>query len=217
MKKTLTTALLVTLTTGLLIFSSCSKDKEPETPTTSTPQTTEPTVNSDFQFTGTLDGVSFSHIDQKNGFAYMPGGTGAPQPEPDTSRAIYGGMIMNSTGEGFILNKGVRKFIYSDEKDHAQYFAFFAKGSYKFAAASLNSFAENGMELVYLDNKGKSWVSFGGSQSGSTVSIEDVLDITDDQIFGLVVKVKLKGNLYPEDGVGTAKKVELTAILPYAL
>ncbi len=215
--------LSVLAVSGLIFFTSCTKEKI--TPDTNAPAPLS--VNSPFQFTGTLDGMAFSHIDGKNGFTYTPGGLGVPASEPDSSKAIYGAMILNANNEGFTLNKGIRKYLSRDEFDRAQFAGFFAKGGYTFMFAALSSFREDGFELIYRDANGKVWNTYGtynpgipgdnDRQVGSTIIIEDIKELQSNWSVGVVVKIRIRCNLNPDDGAGATRKADLTAVLPYVI
>jgi len=213
MKKILVLPAFLVIAT-LAPFTSCTKEKE--TPDTPQVVPTELTVNSDFQFTGTLDGAIISHVDYKNGFNIHTFNEYESASEPDTSRAIYESGIGNSNSQGFTLVKGARAYQKGDENNLDNLMVFFAKGSYTLFNEKININTEKGIELNYRDASGNEWASYGGSQTGSVVTIEDVKKIDNANYHGVIIKAKIKCNLYPVGGSGTSKKADLTAILRYS-
>lgn len=199
-----------------ILFHSCTKDSSDPAVTPTNPTSTVPTINSAYQVTGTLDGLGFSYIDQKSNFFAGPEFSAVHNPEPDTSYAVYGGGVHSLSGLGFSLYKGTRKYLASKAKNQADFLAFFATGSYGFATNQLTIESRgDAMELVYRETSGKQWVSTGGSQVGSIVTIDSNKDISEGEEVGAAIKAHVKCKLYPEDGIGTVKQVDLIAILPY--
>ncbi len=189
MKRTLNYTLPLILA-GTLLFTSCDKDKEEEqTPTT--PVETESdgiTIDADYQATGKLDGVSISYIDGKDQYRVVPSfrNTGGGMPGPDSVKAFYMSTIASlDKVDGFLLAKGTRKFMFHQQFIKSQFLSFFAKGTYGITSENLDTYSENGMELIYVDPAGKEWASYGGPQTGSFVKIKETKDISrmDDDLY----------------------------------
>ncbi len=166
--RNITCYLLIAISVG---FASCSKkDSTPASSSTNT-NSNAITVNSTPQFTGTINGTSYSLV---NGSTYASGVGSSKQMGGSSATANYeepnSSIGNNSTNHPFFtINRGTITFpLSSSMPDTATYDEFFAIGSCPYSYQDTN-----GIEIDWIDPSGNiySTTYTGGSQTGSTFTI----------------------------------------------
>ncbi len=195
MKVSLTMAMAI-----ILIFTGCKKKDEDTTPST-------PSTTADFYFNATIDGVSHSVEDMKDGF------TNGMSQESDMlqigtstdfnyflyDNSIY--MDYDNLDKGYYYFGLINKFYNNSNPLPEDRMAKFTTGSHNYGIFENSQAYTEGAAVTYVDEQGKHWASHYGSadQTGSTFNITEAIDNPDITSY-MIIKATFSCTLYDNSG-----------------
>jgi hypothetical protein len=160
---------------------------------------TEVTVNSNPQYSATVEGVSYSKTE--NGTTVMRGLTTTyTHPGVDTSIGFYISNL-NNPGVGFYLKLSRSGLVFTGSASaNATFKAFFDVASYPFTIGG-----DNGIRVAWYDEAGQEWSTDAGiaDQTGSAFNIAEIKEENTQD--GYLVKVKATFNCKLYNGSGGSK------------
>ncbi|HNW99458.1 MAG TPA: hypothetical protein PKK00_13715 [Bacteroidales bacterium] len=175
-----------------VLLSSCKKDDSSDDDNNNNTNNAV-TIDSDVQFTGTINGTNVSILLSNIGDA-VTGADNHIAAIPDTSYFKYDTYLSkNDNSLAIQIKKGTLKSI-TGYPDNTTFQAFFTAGNYSY---SVDAF--NGIEISYWDANQKEWSTSMGSanQSGKTFTIDAARDDGNGYV---KIKASFSCNLYDASG-----------------
>lgn len=177
----------------LTAISSCKKD---DTSDDTAPITPAITVDSENQFSATINGINYNWKISTGASSYQSFNSSFSN---DSSRYIYFSEIDKSSGtaawEYFKIYKGTQNIPGTDYATAAQAKSFFAVGSYPFSNNALKGIQIN---FSYLDSSNIiTYTSNNIAQTGSTFKIDGIKETFPDR---LKIKASFSCNLKENSG-----------------
>ena len=187
----------------VLLIAGCSKDKDENTTTTPSQNSSGITINSTAQYSIKVDGNSFARMDGSQNFQGVVSWSASITTPPDSSSTSFGSGLAdnNSPNLGFSIDIGNITFS-GNSVDPAAFKAFIQAGSYSYTPSGNNKV----VAVRWADENGNFYsTEWGtGTQTGSTFTITDVQDA--GTVLGHAhVKFKATFNCTLYDFFGSAK------------
>lgn len=178
-----------------LVFTACKKEDTAPNETLPTPTPVAVTASSAPQFTGKLDGTTFSYT---SGYyvGFYSSGNVATSPNPSTLN--YSFDLYNSNFQSVVrISKGTLTVPNGGFPTNSEFGAFFPIADFTYDPNLLN-----GVEVAITDNAGVEWSTKNGSadQTGSTFKILDRVEGTFNGDYQVKVKISLSCKLYDLSG-----------------